>query len=187
MSWQHRRSYHIRTDTDLCTDGNFIYKTASLGDHKQTKQTSGNRTTDLSDARPALYWFGHRALWMALWQPLSTCYSLSQHVTQWTCLETYYNNTPFPNSLYRRTCVKPRPHYCECVSICMMLAFVYGIKSVQFKLRVSSHAYVCMTVAICVCVTFRSAHVAIENVNVSHMHPIRIVRPSWWCQQPSKI
>ena len=31
-----------------------------------------------------------------------------------------------------------------------------------------------VTVAVCVCITFRSVHVVIENVNASHMHPICI-------------
>ena len=33
----------------------------------------------------------------------------------------------------------------------------------------------CVTIAVCSCVTFRSVHVAIENVNDPHMHGILVV------------
>ena len=75
--------------------------------------------------------------------------------------------------------------YSVCISICIALAFTYGIKSVLFNFGVSSNAHdCCVTVAVCVCVTFRSVHVAIENVDASHAHTILVVwYRIYWCWQ----
>ena len=58
----------------------------------------------------------------------------------------------------------------------MILAFVYGIKSVLFIFNVSSSAVCmqsldhCIIVAVCSCITFQLAHVVIEKINALNIH-----------------